>query len=109
MDRKIFLHVQGGRSVSGVLRGFDIFLNLVLDQATEELGGGQKRPCGMIVSVSLYFNTGHRFEEDKCRSKQVDLEDVLEEGKMDFQEEADNQVIRGNSVASIELLDSMRV
>jgi small nuclear ribonucleoprotein G len=52
MDRKIFLHVQGGRSVSGVLRGFDIFLNLVLDQATEELGGGQKRPCGMIVSVS---------------------------------------------------------
>jgi small nuclear ribonucleoprotein G len=55
MDRKIFLHVQGGRSVSGVLRGFDIFLNLVLDQATEELGGGQKRPCGMIVSVSPLF------------------------------------------------------
>ena len=52
MDRKIFLHVQGGRSVSGVLRGFDIFLNLVLDQATEEQGGGQKRPCGMIVSVA---------------------------------------------------------
>jgi small nuclear ribonucleoprotein (snRNP)-like protein len=55
MDRKIFLHVQGGRSVSGVLRGFDIFLNLVLDQATEELGGGQKRPCGMIVSDTLCF------------------------------------------------------
>jgi small nuclear ribonucleoprotein G len=54
MDRKIFLHVQGGRSVSGVLRGFDIFLNLVLDQAVEEQGGGQKRNCGMIVSASLY-------------------------------------------------------
>jgi small nuclear ribonucleoprotein G len=64
MDRKIFLHVQGGRSVSGVLRGFDIFLNLVLDQATEELGGGQKRPCGMIVSVSPLF-IGHGREEDK--------------------------------------------
>jgi small nuclear ribonucleoprotein (snRNP)-like protein len=78
MDRKIFLHVQGGRSVSGVLRGFDIFLNLVLDQATEELGGGQKRPCGMIVSVSPYI--GHSREENKWRRKQVDLE----EGKMDL-------------------------
>ena len=54
MDRRIYLHVQGGRSVSGVLRGFDIFLNLVLDQATEEQGGGQKRPCGMIVSLAPY-------------------------------------------------------
>jgi small nuclear ribonucleoprotein G len=51
MDRRIYLHVQGGRAVSGVLRGFDIFLNLVLDQAHEEQGGGQKRPCGMIVSL----------------------------------------------------------
>jgi small nuclear ribonucleoprotein G len=51
MDRRIYLHVQGGRAVSGVLRGFDIFLNLVLDQASEELGGGQKKPCGMIVSL----------------------------------------------------------
>lgn len=59
MDRKIFLHVQGGRSVSGVLRGFDIFLNLVLDQATEELGGGQKRPAGMIVSrLSVSYGGG---------------------------------------------------
>lgn len=53
MDRRIYLHVQGGRAVSGILRGFDIFLNLVLDQASEELGGGQKKPCGMIVSLAL--------------------------------------------------------
>jgi small nuclear ribonucleoprotein (snRNP)-like protein len=76
MDRKIFLHVQGGRSVSGVLRGFDIFLNLVLDQATEELGGGQKRPCGMIVSVSPLLLICHGREEDKWGRKQVYLEDV---------------------------------
>jgi small nuclear ribonucleoprotein (snRNP)-like protein len=109
MDRKIFLHVQGGRSVSGVLRGFDIFLNLVLDQATEELGGGQKRPCGMIVSIFLYPSQGCSCEEDKRRPKLVDLEDLEEEREMDLKEEADIQVIRGNSVASIELLDSMRV
>ena len=67
MDRKIFLHVQGGRSVSGVLRGFDIFLNLVLDQATEEMGGGQKRPCGMIVSLYVYSYRSWNREEEKWR------------------------------------------
>ncbi|WVW78088.1 hypothetical protein I302_100039 [Kwoniella bestiolae CBS 10118] len=66
MDRRCFLNLQGGRQVSGVLRGFDMFLNLVVDQAHEELGGGQRIPCGMIV-------------------------------------------IRGNSVSSMELLDSMKV
>ncbi|KAL7419052.1 hypothetical protein Q5752_005888 [Cryptotrichosporon argae] len=65
MDRRLFLHLQGGRQVSGVLRGFDMFLNLVVDQAFEELGAGQRRACGMVV-------------------------------------------IRGNSVSTMELLDSMR-
>lgn len=59
MDRRIYLHVQGGRAVSGVLRGFDIFLNLVLDQAHEEQGGGQRRPCGMIVSACFFFAINH--------------------------------------------------
>lgn len=52
MDRRLFLHLQGGRQVSGVLRGYDMFLNLVVDNAFEELGGGQRKPCGMVVSVS---------------------------------------------------------
>lgn len=50
MDRRLFLHIQGGRQISGVLRGFDMFLNLVVDQAFEELGAGQRKPCGMVVS-----------------------------------------------------------
>lgn len=53
MDRRIYLNVQGGRAVSGVLRGFDVFLNLVVDQAFEELGGGNRKPCGMVVSRHL--------------------------------------------------------
>ena len=36
MDKKLFINLQGGRKVSGTLRGFDIFLNLVLDDAVEE-------------------------------------------------------------------------
>jgi small nuclear ribonucleoprotein G len=54
MDRRLFLHIQGGRKVSGVLRGFDLFLNLVIDQAHEELGGGERRACGMVVSLTKY-------------------------------------------------------
>jgi len=50
MDRRLFLNIQGGRQVSGVLRGFDMFLNLVVDNAFEELGAGQRKPCGMVVS-----------------------------------------------------------
>lgn len=51
MDRRLFVHIQGGRQISGVLRGYDMFLNLVVDQAYEELGGGERKPAGMVVSV----------------------------------------------------------
>ena len=51
MDRRLFIHIQGGRQVSGVLRGYDMFLNLVVDQAYEELGGGERKPAGMVVST----------------------------------------------------------
>jgi hypothetical protein len=51
MDRRCYLNLQGGRAVSGVLRGFDMFLNLVVDQAYEELGGGQRTPAGLVVSL----------------------------------------------------------
>ncbi|KAF8339174.1 uncharacterized protein EI90DRAFT_2467707 [Cantharellus anzutake] len=54
MDKRLSVILQGGRKVSGVLRGFDIFLNLVLDEAREESGlvaasGGPKNQLGQIV------------------------------------------------------------
>ncbi|EGG02339.1 ribonucleoprotein LSM domain-containing protein [Melampsora americana] len=50
MDKRLFLNLQGNRKLSGVLRGFDIFLNLVLDEAQEEnLEGGEKRKMGLVV------------------------------------------------------------
>jgi small nuclear ribonucleoprotein G len=56
MDKRLFLNLQGNRKLSGVLRGFDIFLNLVLDEAQEEsLEGGEKRKMGLIVSVDHYY------------------------------------------------------
>ena len=60
-----------------------MFLNLVVDNAFEELGGGVRKPCGMVVSsLSLLY--------------------------LVFVLRCLTQVIRGNSVSSMELLDSMR-
>ena len=53
MDKRLFIQVQGGRKVSGVLRGFDIFLNIVLDDSTEETVPGKKQPLGQVVSLRV--------------------------------------------------------
>lgn len=49
MDKKLFVHLQGGRKVSGVLRGYDLFLNLVIDDALEETTPAEKYPIGTVV------------------------------------------------------------
>ena len=49
MDKRIFVNLQGGRAVSGTLRGFDIFLNLVIDDAFEETTPAQKTAIGQVV------------------------------------------------------------
>ena len=49
MDKKLFVHLQGGRKVSGTLRGYDLFLNLVIDEALEETNPAQKHPIGTVV------------------------------------------------------------
>ncbi|CAI4060757.1 hypothetical protein N7582_001710 [Saccharomyces uvarum] len=35
MDKKIMLNINGSRKIAGILRGYDIFLNIVLDDAME--------------------------------------------------------------------------
>jgi len=49
MDKLLTVKVNGNRRVHGVLRGYDQFLNLVLDEAIEERHDGAKVPIGMIV------------------------------------------------------------
>ena len=84
MDKKLFVHLQGGRKVSGVLRGYDLFLNLVIDDAVEETTPAQKHPIGTVVSGSRRFLIA-----------QVFTRFIL-------------QVIRGNSVTSMETLEATR-
>ncbi|THH03593.1 hypothetical protein EW145_g6159 [Phellinidium pouzarii] len=49
MDKRLFIHLQGGRKVSGILRGYDLFLNLVVDDASEESTPAQKHPIGTVI------------------------------------------------------------
>ncbi|XP_045779656.1 probable small nuclear ribonucleoprotein G [Maniola jurtina] len=49
MDKKLSLKINAGRAVTGVLRGFDPFMNLVLDESVEECKDGQRNNIGMVV------------------------------------------------------------
>lgn len=49
MDRRIQLQLNGGRKVTGVLRGFDAFLNLVMDETVEDVSAEEKHKIGMVV------------------------------------------------------------
>ncbi|KAM3959904.1 small nuclear ribonucleoprotein G [Aphomia sociella] len=49
MDKKLSIKLNAGRSVTGVLRGFDPFMNLVLDESVEECKDGQRNNIGMVV------------------------------------------------------------
>ena len=43
------LKINGGRNVEGVLRGYDPFMNLVLDESIEIAKTGERTDIGMIV------------------------------------------------------------
>lgn len=50
-DIKIFYLVKlnGGRQIQGILRGFDPFMNLVVDECIEETKLGERNQIGMVV------------------------------------------------------------
>lgn len=53
MDKRVFVQMNGARKVTGVLRGFDPFMNLVLDEAVEETNPSEKSSIGMVVKCSV--------------------------------------------------------
>lgn len=46
----MMLKLNGGRTVSGILRGFDPFMNVVIDETVEDCRDGTKNNIGMVVS-----------------------------------------------------------
>lgn len=49
MDKRMSLKLNGGRKVSGILRGFDPFMNVVIDDTVEENRDGTRNNIGMVV------------------------------------------------------------
>lgn len=45
----MMLKLNGGRTVKGILRGFDPFMNVVIDETVEECRDGTKNNIGMVV------------------------------------------------------------
>ncbi|EDO06710.1 putative small nuclear ribonucleoprotein G [Babesia bovis T2Bo] len=48
MEKRLDVHLTGSRHVVGVLRGYDTFMNVVLDNALQIEGDEQTR-LGMVV------------------------------------------------------------
>ncbi|KAL1583816.1 hypothetical protein WHR41_07181 [Cladosporium halotolerans] len=49
LDKRVEVQLNGSRKVMGTLRGYDVFLNIVLDEATESKPSGEKTRLGMCV------------------------------------------------------------
>ena len=47
------VRLNASRTVSGILRGFDPYMNLVLDDCVEERSTHQKFNIGMVVCVFM--------------------------------------------------------
>ncbi|XP_008797575.1 probable small nuclear ribonucleoprotein G [Phoenix dactylifera] len=48
MDKKLQIKLNANRVIVGTLRGFDQFMNLVIDN-TVEVNGSEKNDIGMVV------------------------------------------------------------
>lgn len=65
MDKKVMIRLQSGRRVSGILRGYDVHMNVTLQDAWEEEGkpdeSVQKAPLGeAFIRGSMIVNIEQR-------------------------------------------------
>jgi len=49
MDKNMIVKLNGNRKISGILRGYDQFMNLVIDNTIEEVSGSERNEIGMVV------------------------------------------------------------
>ena len=117
MDKKLSIKLNGKRSVTGVLRGFDQFMNLVLDAAIEETGS-QSNKIGTIVRflfslllfslkiddhpITFYLS---KFISIRFRRLLFSFADAHKKRRCDGDRK--KQVIRGNSIVRMECLDRL--
>mmetsp|Transcript_467 Transcript_467/g.601 ORF Transcript_467/g.601 Transcript_467/m.601 type:complete len:81 (-) Transcript_467:79-321(-) len=51
MDKQLSIRLNGNRQVIGVLRGFDQFMNIVLENAVEDKGAQGKFPIPDMIVI----------------------------------------------------------
>ena len=51
MDKKLSIQLNGSRKIIGILRGYDIFLNITLTDALEVDSKGEKMNIGATVCI----------------------------------------------------------
>jgi len=61
------VRLNGSRLVTGVLRGFDPFMNLVIDEAVEECKTGEKNHIGMVVCEAIYLVHLSKYFDDSMQ------------------------------------------
>ncbi|KAJ1626585.1 putative small nuclear ribonucleoprotein G [Pavlovales sp. CCMP2436] len=49
MDKKLAVKLNGNRNLTGVLRGFDQFMNIVLDETVELVSATENHDIGMVM------------------------------------------------------------
>ncbi|KAF1944119.1 LSM-domain-containing protein [Clathrospora elynae] len=49
LEKRVLVQLNGSRKVQGILRGYDVYLNVVLDEAVELKAGGEQARIGMVV------------------------------------------------------------
>merc|ERR1719411_1793037 len=63
MEKKVSLKLNGHRQVTGLVRGYDPFMNIVLDETVETVKDGLKNSIGMVVIRGNSINMLEFLEE----------------------------------------------
>jgi len=56
MDKKLSLKLNGNRKVIGILRGYDQYMNLVIDNAIEEVSASETNEIGWLLFVVILLS-----------------------------------------------------
>ena len=49
LDKRLYIQLNGNRTLIGVLRGFDPFLNIVLEETVEQGTDAEQKELGSVV------------------------------------------------------------
>jgi small nuclear ribonucleoprotein (snRNP)-like protein len=52
MDKRLQVKLNANRIVTGYLRGYDQFMNIVLEETVEEVSGSERNPIGWTVGFA---------------------------------------------------------